>query len=85
MGKFDKKATKQEPDAPKNMITFKKKSNSKLFALESSKSVEKDRNLGILNQMQREQDYAKAGKDTSKARMNTDKMIKKAQTKRQKA
>ena len=51
MGKFDKKATKAEPAAPTSMTEVKKKSNSKLHALETNRSAEKARNMKILGQM----------------------------------
>lgn len=83
MGKFDKKVNKHEPDAPNSLKKFKKKSNAKLHTLESKPNVEKDRNMKILQMMQREKDY-KAG-DKVKAAMDTNKMIKKDKTNQQKA
>ena len=80
MGKFDKKVNKHEPDAPKSLKVHKKKSNAKLATLESKPNVEKDRNMKILNMMQKEKDYKAAGGDKVKAAMNPDKMIKKAKT-----
>ena len=78
MGKFDKKATKAEPAAPTSMTEVKKKSNSKLHALETNRSAEKERNMKILGQMQKEKDYKVAGLDTSKARTDKGKMLRKA-------
>ena len=51
MGKFDKKVNKHEPEAPKSQKKEKKKSNKALHDLESNKSMEKDRNMKILNFM----------------------------------
>ena len=51
MGKFDKKVNKYEPDAPKSLKAPKKKSNAKLHELQTNKSLEKDRNLKLLNLM----------------------------------
>jgi hypothetical protein len=48
MGKFDKKVNKYEPDAPNSLKKQKKKSNKNLHALETTNSVEKDRNMKIL-------------------------------------
>jgi len=79
MGKFDKKVNKYEPDAPKGLKVQKKKSNAKLATLESKPNVEKDRNMKILNMMQKEKEY-KAGGDKVSNALNADKMIKKAKT-----
>ena len=60
MGKFDKKAGKNEVDL-KGKIQKKKKSNSNDAGLEKFNgkgNAEKDRNLSILNMMQREKDHA---------------------------
>ena len=84
MGKFDKKVNKHEPDAPKSQKKEKKKSNKALHDLESNKSMEKERNMKILNFMQREKEYNAGGGDKVKAAMDTNKMIKKHQTKEQK-
>lgn len=62
MGKFDKKVNKHEPDAPKSLKAPKKKSNVKLHTLETNKSLEKDRNLKLLNLMQREKELKAGGK-----------------------
>ena len=84
MGKFDKKVNKHEPDAPNSLKVHKKKSNAKLHTLESKPNVEKDRNLKILNLMQREKEY-KAGGDKVKAALDTNKMVKKFKTNESKA
>jgi hypothetical protein len=49
MGKFDKKATKNEPAAPTSAVIAKKKSNSNLHKIEVNKNLEKERNLKILS------------------------------------
>lgn len=41
MGKFDKKAAKNEPDAPNSQKTFKKKSNAALLRLNQTKKLRK--------------------------------------------
>ncbi len=51
MGKFDKKVNKHEPNAPNTQKVHKKKSNKILHQLESNKSMEKERNMGILNKI----------------------------------
>ena len=51
MGKFDKKATKAEPNAPASMQIHKKKSNKQLHAIETDRSAEKNRAMKILAQM----------------------------------
>lgn len=76
MGKFDKKVNKHEPDAPNSLKVHKKKSNAKLHTLESKPSAEKERNMKILQTMQKQKEY-NAGGDKVKAAMNPDKMIKK--------
>lgn len=81
MGKFDKKATKNEPNAPTSMVIKKKKSNKQLHTIETNRSAEKDRALKILGQMQKEKDYAKAGLDKSKAATDSHKMTKQYQKK----
>lgn len=75
MGKFDKKVNKYEPDAPKSLKAPKKKSNAKLHQLETNKSVEKDRNLKLLNLMQREKEQKAGGKVESN--MDNKKSVKK--------
>ena len=53
MGKFDKKVSKAEPDAPNSQKILKKKSNSQLAALSQNPKMEKERSLKILSWMQR--------------------------------
>jgi hypothetical protein len=48
MGKFDKKISKNEPDAPSSQKILKKKSNASLAGLEHNHKGEKDRNMKIL-------------------------------------
>ena len=80
MGKFDRKVNKHEPDAPKTQkIKSKKIQQKNLHALETNKSAEKERNMKILNLLQKEKDYA-AG-DKVKAATNTNKMLRKYKSK----
>jgi hypothetical protein len=83
MGKFDKKVNKYEPDAPTSQKKQKKKSNAALHKLESSSGAEKARNLGILNLMAKEKAYA-AGGDKVKQAMDTQGMLRKDKTKKEK-
>lgn len=53
MGKFDKKISKKEPDAPTTQKIVKKKSNAALAELSSNPAKEKERSLKILNWMQK--------------------------------
>ena len=61
MGKFDRKLNK-EPDAPTSQKTQKKRQNKGLFELEKDRSVEKSRNLKVLDFMQRKRDQEEGGK-----------------------
>lgn len=61
MGKFDKKAGRNEVNLNSEKHKNKKKSNSKLSEIEKHMgkgNVEKQRNLSILNMMQREKEHA---------------------------
>jgi len=49
MGKFDRKAGKNEPAAPKSQKVEKKKSNSGLAKFEHNRAGEKERNMKIFN------------------------------------
>lgn len=49
MGKFDKKISKNEPEAPNSQKILKKKSNEALYKMERDPISEKNRNLKILN------------------------------------
>jgi hypothetical protein len=51
MGKFDKKVSKKEPDAPGSQKILKKKSNSTLAALNDNPKAEKERSMKILGLM----------------------------------
>jgi len=82
MGKFDKKVNKHEPDAPNSLKKAKKKSNKNLHTLETSNSLEKDRNMKILGLLSKEKDYH-AG-DKVKQALNPDKMISKQKKKDEK-
>ncbi len=83
MGKFDKKVSKKEPDAPNSQKILKKKSNADLAKIAANPKSEKDRNLKILNFMQRADEF----KATSKvdAHINSDKAANKYQRKEEKA
>ena len=61
MGKFDRKLNK-EPDAPTSQKVTQKKSNKGLFELEKDRSVEKSRNMKVLDFMQRKRDQEEGGK-----------------------
>lgn len=85
MGKFDKKVNKFEPDAPNSQKILKKRSNPELNSLQNKHgkgSDERDRNLKILGQLQKEKDYKEGGKVN--ANMDSKKMIKKQQKKEDK-
>ena len=68
MGKFDKKVSKKEPDAPNSQKILKKKSNAQLAKLEHHHKDERDRNLKILSNMQKADDI----KTHSKAESHVD-------------
>ena len=53
MGRFDRKAGKNEPDAPLTQKVQKKKSNAQLDKLSRNASEEKARNMKIFDLMQR--------------------------------
>lgn len=83
MGRFDKKAGKNEPDAPTTQKVQKKKSNAKLGELTHNSGKEKERNMKIFNMLQKKADIAVAGvgQSRSKAHMDPDKIARKAQKK----
>jgi hypothetical protein len=84
MGKFDKKVNKSEPDAPNTQKKLKKKSSAHLHEMEfKGQSKEKDRNLKILGQLQKEKDYAAGGKVN--AATDSDKMVRSHKKKQDKA
>ena len=49
MGKFDKKAAKNEPDAPNSQKLKGKKSNAALDMLDRNRPAEKERNMKIFD------------------------------------
>ena len=61
MGRFDKKL-KSEPNAPTSQKLAKKKSNKQLFELDRNRSQEKNRNLKVLDLLQRKREIALGGK-----------------------
>lgn len=61
MGKFDRKLSK-EPEAPASQKVEKKKSNKGLFELERDRGQEKQRNMKVLDFMQRKRDQEEGGK-----------------------
>lgn len=65
MGRFDKKAGKNEPAAPTSQKVQKKKSNKGLGDLEHAPTKEKDRNMKIFNMLQKKSDIAVAGQGKS--------------------
>lgn len=79
MGKFDKKVSKKEPDAPTTQKKPKKKSSAKLHELDTNKTKEKERNLKILETLQKKVAQGKGGKVN--AGINEEKAAKKAITK----
>lgn len=82
MGKFDKKVSKAEPDAPQSQKIIKKKSNAQLAKLQADPKGERERNLGILNWMQRADEVKSHSK--ADAHFNVDKMVNKQLRKEQK-
>lgn len=51
MGKFDKKISKKEPDAPNSQKILKKKSNSQLAEIDKNPRAERERSMKILSWM----------------------------------
>lgn len=84
MGKFDKKISKSEPDAPSSQKILKKKSNQQLANLERDPKQERERNLKILNWMGRAEEV-KANNSKADAHFNADKMANKQQRKIEKS
>jgi hypothetical protein len=76
MGKFDKKASKKEPDAPKSQKVLKKRSSAHLADLSQDRSKERDRNMKIFNMLEKKSDIAHGGKVNAK--IDGDKILKKA-------
>jgi hypothetical protein len=83
MGKFDRKVSKNEPDAPNSQKILKKKSNAQLANLERDPKQERDRNLKILTWMQKS-DEVKTNKSKADAHFNADKMVNKQLRKEEK-
>ena len=83
MGRFDRKAGKNEPDAPTSQKIQKKKSNKGLNELTTDRKKETERNMKILNMLQKKEDLqvAGAGKARSNAHVADDKITKKAKRK----
>lgn len=75
MGKFDRKVSKNEPEAPNSQKILKKKSNAELAALERDHKSEKNRNMKILGWMQKA-DEVKVSGSKANAHLNVDKMVK---------
>lgn len=73
MGKFDRKISKKEPEAPNSQKILKKKSNSQLAKLEHDRKGEKDRNMKILSWMQRADEVKHHSK--AEAHMDVDKLV----------
>ena len=78
MGKFDRKL-KNEPDAPGSQTIKKKKSNADLAKLSNDTKLERERNLKLLNWMQRAEESKASSNKQSKAdaHIDADKMVKK--------
>ena len=83
MGRFDRKAGKNEPDAPTSQKIQKKKSNKGLAELTHNSSLERERNMKIFNMLQKKGEIAAAGigKSKSNAHLNEEKIARKAQKK----
>lgn len=83
MGKFDKKVSKHEPEAPNSQKILKKKSNFELAKFQHDSKGERERNLKILNFLQRSGEVKANGK--ADAHFDVDKMVNKKQRKDEKA
>lgn len=83
MGRFDKKAGKNEPVAPTSQKVQKKKSTSKLGELTHNAPKERERNMKIFNMLQKKSDIdtAGVGQSRSKAHIDSDKIARKAMKK----
>lgn len=66
MGRFDRKASKQEPDAPKSLKVQKKRSNEHMFKLSADRSLEKERNMKIFGMLQKKKEMATGHIDDTK-------------------
>ena len=72
MGKFDRKAGKNEPDAPKSQKVEKKKSNKGLGEMEHNQKSELARNMKIFNMLQKKEDIGVAGSGKPRANAHID-------------
>lgn len=83
MGKFDRKAGKNEPNAPTSQKVVKKKSNKGLNELNHDRKKESERNMKIFNTLQKKGDISVAGvgKARSTAHQDEGKIVKKAKRK----
>lgn len=79
MGKFDRKVSKHEPEAPNSQKILKKKSNSDLAKFQHDRKGEKERNMKILGLLQRAGEVKSNSK--ADAHFNVDKMVNKKQRK----
>ena len=82
MGKFDKKVSKHEPDAPASQKVLKKKSNQQLAKLQSDPKGERERNMKILNFLERSGESKASSK--AEAHMDVGKMVARKQKKEDK-
>ena len=85
MGKFDRKISKKEPDAPTSQKILKKKSNSQLAGLEHNPKGEKERNMKILSFMQRSDDIKSGVGSKVDSHFNAEKMVNKKLRKEEKS
>jgi hypothetical protein len=81
MGKFDRKVSKKEPDAPTSQKIQKKKGNSQLANISRDPKLERERAMKILSFMQRS-DEVKAS-TAADSHLNVDKMVNKHNRKEQ--
>jgi hypothetical protein len=81
MGKFDRKISKNEPEAPNSQKILKKKSNAELSHLQHNPKEEKSRNMKILQWMSRAEEVKSVSKANS--HLDIDKMVKKQMRKEQ--
>jgi len=65
MGKYDKKISKKEPEAPNSQKILKKKSNAAMAELQSNPQKEKERSMKILNWMQKAEEVKYGSKADS--------------------
>jgi len=86
MGRFDKKAGKNEPAAATTQKIKKKSSNKHLHDLEQNRGSERERNMKIFDMLQRKQEIGSGGL-TNKANghLNENTLAKSAKKKNDKA